>query len=114
MHRMWGGSSPSSVSACSRVIQVTGFDASCILAIGGAPVALNANGYRMMTSKPRHQTAIQTLTASVGLAPTKVMVLDALRKQRNLSDYSGELVPDAAAAECFASASDLLTHVRGC
>lgn len=54
MHRMWGGSSPSSVSACSRVIQVTGFDASCILAIGGAPVALNANGYRTMTSKPRH------------------------------------------------------------
>jgi hypothetical protein len=45
-------------------------------------------------------------------AAYKVIVLDALRKQRNLSDYSGDLVPDAAAAECLASASELLTHVR--
>jgi hypothetical protein len=41
-----------------------------------------------------------------------VIVLDALRKQRNLSDYSGDLIPDAAAAECLASAQELLTHVR--
>jgi hypothetical protein len=62
-----------------------------------------------MTSKPGlHQTAIQTLPTSVSLAPAKVIVLDALRKQRNLSDYSGDLVPDAAAAECLASTSELL------
>ena len=78
-----------------------------------AMVALNANGYRTRTSKPgHHQTAIQTLPTSVGLAPAKVIVLDALRKQRNLSDYAGDLVADAAAAECLASASELLTHVR--
>ena len=78
-----------------------------------AMVALNANGYRTMTSKPgHHQTAIQTLPTSVGLARAKVIVLDALRKQRNLSDYSGDLVPDAAAAECLTSASELLVHVR--
>jgi len=67
-----------------------------------------------MTSKPgHHQTAIQTLPTSVGLPPTTtVIVLDALRKQRNLSDYSDDLVPDAAAAECQARASDLLAHVR--
>ena len=39
-------------------------------------------------------------------------MLDALRKQRNLADYSGDLVPDAAAAECLASARELLTLVR--
>jgi hypothetical protein len=34
-----------------------------------------------------------------------------LTKQRNQSDYSGDLVPDAAAAECLASTSELL-HVH--
>jgi len=89
------------------------FDASYKAIMQLAMVALNANGYRTMTSKPgHHQTAIQTLPTSVGLAQNKVIVLDALRKQRNLSDYSGDLVSDAAAAECLASASDLLAHVR--
>ena len=55
---------------------------------------------------------IQTLPASVGLPQPKVIVLDALRKQRNLSDYSGDLIPDAAAAECLASALELMAHVR--
>ena len=77
-----------------------------------AMVALNANGYRTLKSKPgHHQTAIQTLPLTVGLPQPKVIVLDALRKQRNLSDYSGDLVPEAAAAECVMSAKDLLAHV---
>lgn len=89
------------------------FDAAYKAIMQLAMVALNANGYRTMTSKPgRHQTAIQTLPTSAGLAPARVIVLDALRKQRNLSDYSGDLVPDAAATECLASALELLVHVR--
>ena len=89
------------------------FDAAYKAIMQLAIVALNANGYRTMTSKPgHHQTAIQTLPTSVGLPPAKVIVLDALRKQRNLADYSGDLVSDAAAAECLASASELLVHVR--
>lgn len=45
-----------------------------------AMVALQANGYRTLTSKPgHHQTAIQTLTTSVGVAPAQVIVFDALR-----------------------------------
>ncbi len=39
-------------------------------------------------------------------------MLDALRKQRNLSDYSGDLISDAASAECLSCAIDLLAHVR--
>ena len=89
------------------------FDAAYKAIMQAAIVALNANGYRTLKSKPgHHQTAIQTLPLSVGLPQPKVIVLDALRKQRNLSDYSGDLVPDAAAAECVMSAKELLAHVR--
>ena len=89
------------------------FDAAYKAIVQVAMVALNANGFRTLTSKPgHHQIAIQTLHMSVGLPQAKVIVLDALRKQRNLSDYSGDLIPDAAAAECLASAQELMAHVR--
>lgn len=89
------------------------FDAAYKAIMQLAMAALNANGYRTITSKPgHHQTAIQTLPTSIGLAPAKVIVLDALRKQRNLSDYSGDLVPEAVVVECRASASELMTHTR--
>ena len=79
-----------------------------------AMVALYANGYRTLTSRPgHHQTAIQTLPLTVGLPGEKVRVLDALRKQRNLSDYSGDLVPDSTMNECVASATALFAHVQG-
>ena len=48
----------------------------------------------------------------MGLPQAKVIVLDALRKQRNLADYSGDLISQAAAAECLAGAQDLFAHVR--
>ena len=86
------------------------FDAAYKAIMQVAMVALNANGYRTLTSKPgHHQTAIQTLHLSVSLPQAKVIVLDALRKQRNLSDYSGDLIPDAAAAECLASGDTVRT-----
>ncbi|MEX8520304.1 MAG: DNA-binding protein [Leptothrix sp. (in: b-proteobacteria)] len=89
------------------------FDAAYKAIMQLAMVALNANGYRTLTSKPgHHQTAIQTLPLTVALPKHKVIVLDALRKQRNLSDYSGDLVPESATTECLSSASDLLKHVR--
>ena len=89
------------------------FDAAYKASMQLAMVALNANGYRTLTSKPgHHQTAIQTLPLTVGLSQAKVIVLDALRKQRNLADYSGDLTSDAAATQCLASAQDLLAHVR--
>jgi hypothetical protein len=89
------------------------FDAAYKAIMQMAMVALNANGYRTLKSKPgHHQTAIQTLPLTVGLSKAEVILLDALRKQRNLADYSGDLVSDAAAAECLASAKALLVHVR--
>ena len=77
-----------------------------------AMAALHANGYRTLTSKPgHHQTALQTLPLTVGLPQPKVILLDAMRKQRNLADYGGELVSDATAAECLFSATELRAHV---
>lgn len=32
--------------------------------------------------------------------------------QRNLADYSGDLVPESAVAECLACAKELLAHLR--
>lgn len=78
-----------------------------------AMLALYANGYRTLTSRPgHHQTAIQTLTLTTGLPVEQVRVLDALRKQRNLADYSGDLVPDSAMEECLSSATMLSAHVK--
>ena len=89
------------------------FDAAYKAIMQLAIVSLNANGYRTLTSKPgHHQTAIQALPQTVALPQTKTIVLDALRKQRNVSDYSGDLVSDAAVAECVASAMELLAHVK--
>lgn len=39
-------------------------------------------------------------------------MLDALRKQRNLSDYSGDLGPDSTANECVTSARALFAYVE--
>ena len=78
-----------------------------------AMLALYANGYRTLTSRPgHHQTAIQSLTLTVALAPEQVRVLDALRTQRNRADYLGDLVPDSTVNECVASATALNAHVR--
>jgi hypothetical protein len=59
-----------------------------------------------------HQTPIQSLPLTVGLAPETVRLLDALRKQRNLADYSGDLISDSEASGCIDCARNLLAHVR--
>jgi len=77
-----------------------------------ADAALNANGYRTLSSRPgHHHTAIQSLKLTTGLPTATVRVLDALRRQRNDSEYSGESVPESAVAECVAQADALLAHV---
>jgi hypothetical protein len=78
-----------------------------------ADVALNANGYRTLTSRPgHHQTAIQTLPLTIGSTAQTVQVLDALRKQRHVTEYSGDLVPESAVLECVTQAQALRTAVR--
>lgn len=75
--------------------------------------ALQANGYRTLTSKPgHHMTMIQVLSQTIGLDKESIIVLDALRKQRNVADYSGDIVPVSAVDECVKHAENLLHDVN--
>lgn len=102
--------------ADAKVEQISGenrFDAAYKAIMQCAMAALWANGYRTATSQPgHHQTAIQTLPKTIGLDQDTVIVLDALRKQRHLSDYAGDPVSEAAVAECIGQAESLLTTVN--
>ena len=78
-----------------------------------AMLGLWASGYRTATSQPgHHQTAIQCLTLTMGVPTASVIVLDALRKQRNLSDYEGDPISEATLASCLDEAGQLLAHTQ--
>lgn len=77
------------------------------LSIFGRRQHLWANGWRTSTSQPgHHQTAIQTL----GLPKPDLIVLDALRRQRNVNDYEGDPIADATLHACLQAADKLLGH----
>ena len=59
-----------------------------------------------------HQTALQALPKTLGLKQDEVIVLDALRKQRNLSDYEGDPITEAAVVECVKQAESLIRHAQ--
>jgi len=89
------------------------FDAAYKAIMQCAMIGLWAKGFRTATSQPgHHQTALQSLPKTLGLAADTVIVLDALRKQRNLNDYEGDPVTDAAVAECLAQAEAIISHTR--
>jgi len=78
-----------------------------------ANAALQAKGYRVLTSKPgHHQLMIQALPLTVGLDNTTVILLDQLRKQRNAIDYSGDIVSDTLTSEVITQAESLLKLVQ--
>jgi hypothetical protein len=88
------------------------FDAAYKSIMQCAMVALWVNGYRTSTSQPgHHQTAIQTLPTSIGLPQSTAIILDSLRKQRNVSDYEGDPVSDQAVIECIKQAEHLYQYV---
>lgn len=88
------------------------FDAAYKCIMQCAMLALWVNGYRTSTSQPgHHQTAIQTLPTTIGLEQTTVIVLDALRKQRNVSDYEGDPISDQAVIECIKQAELLHQNI---
>ncbi|MCU7841851.1 MAG: DNA-binding protein [Candidatus Thiodiazotropha sp. (ex Troendleina suluensis)] len=110
------------VSAAARniddahVIEITlenRFDAAYKAIMQLANVALQANGYRTLTSRPGHHiTMIQLLTQTIGLERQAIIVLDTLRKQRNVADYTGDRVPASAVDESVKHAKYLLHHVN--
>lgn len=90
----------------------TRFDAAYKAIMQTALVALMAKGYRPDTKRPgHHMTVLQSLPVTMGLATDRALVLDALRRKRNLSDYTGEDVDDVSAANCIREAEQLLHEV---
>jgi hypothetical protein len=95
------------ISAASR------FDMACKSLMQSALVALMANGYRPSTSEPgHHQTILQTLPKTVGLAAERVRLFDVFRRARNVADYEGEPVEHSKLIECIEAARQLLADVR--
>lgn len=89
------------------------FDAAYKCIMQCAMIALWANGYRTSTSQPgHHQTAIQTLPLTMDVDKGTVIVLDGLRKQRNISDYQGDPVTVAVLASCIEEAKNLIAHTE--
>lgn len=78
-----------------------------------AQAALFANGYRPSTSEGgHHMTMIQSLVHSINLDPARMRVLDAIRRKRNVVDYSGEDVEPSDVREAVAAAKTLLADVK--
>lgn len=78
-----------------------------------ALVAMLAAGYRPSTSAPGHQqTMIQSLPLTLGVAKDVWVVLDALRKQRNSNDYTGQPISVSTVTECVSQAKALRKVLR--
>jgi hypothetical protein len=88
------------------------FDAAYKCIMQSALAALLASGFRPDTKVPgHHQTVVQSLPKTVGLAGERVAVLDALRHKRNLADYTGASVDSSSLATCVTEAEKLLDEV---
>lgn len=73
-----------------------------------ALIAMMANGFRPSTNEPgHHATVIQSLPKTIGLSDDRMIVLDNLRKKRNLSDYVGKDISEEEAAACARAAEDV-------
>jgi hypothetical protein len=90
----------------------TRFDAAYKTIMQSALAALMMHGYRPDTNRPgHHMTAIQSLTTTIGIESRRVVVLDALRRQRNVSDYTGDDVDSSTTEHCISEATRLLDDV---
>jgi len=98
----------------TEVSPETRFDAAHKAIMQAALAALMAHGYRPDTARPgHHQTVVQALTLTIGLAATRMTVVDTLRRKRNISDYTGEDIDDSSVDHCRKEAKQLLADVVG-
>lgn len=107
---------PDTAGMDARVPQISAgnrFDAAYKCIMQCAMVGLWAHGWRTATSQPgHHQTAIQTLDQTLGVSRQDVIVLDALRRQRNVNDYDGDPISDATLQAGLQAAGKLLSQTR--
>jgi hypothetical protein len=91
----------------------TRFDSAYKAIMQTALVALMANGFRPETNRPgHHATVIQSLPITIGLPNARMVVLDVLRRKRNLTDYTGDWVDETLMENCIAEAKALLLDVE--
>ena len=91
----------------------TRFDCAYKAIMQCALVGLAAHGYRPATSTPgHHQTMIQALPLTLGVERSEWVILDALRRKRNVNDYSGDLMDPDTVRECIERARALLAHTH--
>jgi hypothetical protein len=90
----------------------TRFDAAYKGIMQSALAALMMHGYRPDTNRPgHHMTVIQSLPLTIGIEAKRVVVLDALRRQRNVADYTGDDIDDSTAEHCITEARRLIDEV---
>jgi hypothetical protein len=100
-------------AAADNISAETRFDAAYKAVMQCALVAMLAAGYRPAANEPgHHQTLIQSLPLTLGVSSDVWVVLDALRRQRNANDYTGQPVTAAVVAECLAQAKALEKALR--
>ena len=100
-------------SQVDSVSDETRFDPAYKAIMQCALAAMLAGGYRPSTNEPgHHQTLIRTLPLTVGVPNETWVVLDALRRKRNASDYSGDIVEPEMRAEATVQATALLNTLR--
>lgn len=89
------------------------FDAAYKAVMQRALVGMMSAGFRPSTNEPgHHQPMIQSLPLTLGVDNEVWVVLDALRRQRNANDYTGQPITPAASAECIAQAKALRKQLR--
>lgn len=90
----------------------TRFDAAYKAIMQSALAALMMHGYRPDTNRPgHHMTVIQSLPLTIGLESKRLIVLDTLRRQRNVADYTGDDVDATTAEHCIREAGRLIEDV---
>lgn len=90
----------------------TRFDAAYKTIMQSALAALMMHGYRPDTNRPgHHMTVVQTLSLTIGIESKRVVVLDTLRRQRNIADYTGDDIDASTAEHCIAEAERLIDDV---
>lgn len=62
----------------------------------------------MTLNNGHHQTMIQLLTHTLKIDTHTMILLDIMRKQRNVADYSGDIIPESTMKDCIYQAEQLL------
>jgi hypothetical protein len=97
----------------AEISDETRFDAAYRAVMQCALAAMMASGFRPSTSEPgHHQTLIQSLPLTLGVSNESWVVLDALRRKRNASDYTGDVVQPGMVSEATAQTASLLKALR--